>query len=68
MTARTRKFTNSSKKMISMTAQEFAQVVQAARHDERMFAPDHDHHDRYGNDTDDRHVFDSRHTEDVFPY
>lgn len=31
-------------------------------------ATDDRKHDRYGNDTSDHHVFDNRHTEDVFPY
>lgn len=65
--SRTRDY--SSKKMISMTAQEFAEVVQSVEHDRREYAPDTDrNHDRYGNDTRDHHSFDARHTEDVFPY
>jgi len=55
-----------------MTAQEFAEVVnslRAARNEyavDDRFAPDDDHHDRFGNDTEDHHSFD--HTEAVFPY
>jgi len=52
-----------------MTAQEVAVVVAELRRDRaHEYAPDLDHHDRYGNDTEDHHVFDARHTEDVFPY
>lgn len=56
-----------------MTAQELAAIKD--RKPESIHTPhttysgvDDYRHDRYGNDTNDHHVFDASHSEDAFPY